>query len=408
MLALRATGIKARPSRLRALLALTALASCGALISPGIGAAAVAQHFCLVLDTPATVSNPQQTAQRNSYVVLQAWEAARAAQLKAANPELSVLVYQNLSSMAEGTNRDGLSSSGVNFAEATTAHPDWFLEDAKGKRIAEQAYPWLWMADIGNPGYQRQWTANVLRTLASGPWDGVFMDDTNATARFHVDPPSKIAEYPTDAAYQAAVRSMLAYAGPRIIAAGKLAIPNMGAWHEYPEVVEEWLRFVSGGMDQQFVKWSTARGKGYAPAAVWRRQLREIQTTERMGKRFLAVTSAAAGDNRARRYGWASALLGADGHTAFFAANPRRCDAWSSEYGIRLGAPQSPMHGSPDGIWRRRFANGLVVVNPTLSTLPVDFHGVYGGDSLIDARGTTMKPHTALVLVRSTGHSERR
>ena len=379
-----------------------------ALVAPTSGSASSVGHFCLALNTPAAVLKPRQVAQRNSYVVLQSWETARAAQLKAANPDLEVLVYQNLSAMTEGTSHDGHSSSGVNFAEAVNVHPDWFLREAKGKRIAELNYSYLWMADVGNPAYQQQWTANVLNTLQSGPWDGVFMDDTNASAKFHVDPPSKIVKYPTDAAYQEAMRSMLAYAGPQIMAAGKLAIPNMGSWHEYPEVIEGWLQFVSGGMDQQFVKTSPFRGQGYAPATTWLTQLREIKTTERMGKRFLAATSAPAGDNRARRYGWASVLLAGGGKTSFFAANPRDCDAWSREYRIPLGAAISPAHGSPDGIWRRRFANGLVVVNPTEAALPVNFHALYSGDSLIEARGTTMAPHTALILVRSQRHHPKR
>src|SRR5450759_1478621 len=121
--------------RVRVLLALTTLTACWALTSPTIGAAAVAEHFCLVLDTPSTLANPAQTAQRNSYVVLQVWEAERAAQLKAADPNLSVLGYQALSAMAKGTGPGGMSSTGVNYAEANSAHPEWFLKDMSGKRI---------------------------------------------------------------------------------------------------------------------------------------------------------------------------------------------------------------------------------------------------------------------------------
>ncbi|HYB24180.1 MAG TPA: putative glycoside hydrolase, partial [Solirubrobacteraceae bacterium] len=137
---------------------------CCTLLAPAAaGAQPVVGHVASVLDTPATITDPTVTAQRNEYVVLQAWEGERARELKAANPNLKVLAYQNLSAMAQGTGPGGLSSSGVNYAEANTAHPDWFLQEADGQRIAEEGYSWLWMADIGNPGYQEQWTANVLR-----------------------------------------------------------------------------------------------------------------------------------------------------------------------------------------------------------------------------------------------------
>ena len=384
-----------------ALSALLALAACWSLLAPASGAAAVAEHFCLVLDTPATFPHPARSARNNSYIVLQPWETARAAELKSFDPHLSVLVYQNLSAMAEGTNRDGISSSGVNYAEADLAHPGWFLTEANGSRISEEHYPWLWMANVAVPGYQRKWTANVLDVLRGGPWDGVFMDDTNTTAEYHVYPQSRIAQLPTDAAYQAAVGSMLAYAGPKIEATGALAIANVGAWPQYPRVVAGWLRFLSGAMDQQFVKWSPLRGKGYVDPARWLVQLREIETAERMHRRFLAVTHASPGDNRAVRFGWATVLLGARGHTAYFARSPQPGDTWSPLYGVELGKPTSRAEEFQGGLWRRWFSNGLVVVNPQTVPLAVSFgRRSFSGSGLTDSRGTTMAPHTALILTR--------
>jgi Hypothetical glycosyl hydrolase family 15 len=371
-----------------------------ALLSPALCHASVAGTFSLALDTPATIPNPEQAAQRNSYVVLQSWETQRAASLKAANPNLAVLAYQNLSAIAETAHSGGRSSSGVSYAEAGE-HPEWFLRDTHGNRISEVNYPWLWMADVGNSGYQQRWTANVLAVLQSGPWDGVMMDDTNATAKFHVSPVSRIAAYPTNQAYQAAVGSMLAYAGPRIVAAGKLAIPNMGAWHEYPEVVEGWLSYVSGGMDQNFVKWFPTAGAGYAGPHVWRRQLEEVEATQRMGKRFLAVTHVETSEGEARRYGWATLLLGADGSAAYFATDDHAGEIWSSEYEASLGVPLAAASLEESGLWVRSFSKGLVVVNPTSSAHSAEFGGTYSGDGLTAAEVGTLQPHSALVLIRT-------
>lgn len=373
----------------------------GSFLAPARSDAAVAGHFCLALDTPATFPHPARSAERNSYIVLQAWETARAEELKSFDPHLSVLVYQNLSAMAEGTNKDGMSSSGINYAEADLAHPGWFLTEADGTRISEENYPWLWMANVAVPSYQRQWTSNVLEVLRTGPWDGVFLDDTNTTAEYHVYPQSRIAQLPTDAAYQSAVKSMLAYAGPRIREGGHLAIANVGAWPQYPKVVAGWLHYLSGAMDQQFVKWSPLRSKGYVEPARWLVQLREIETTERLHRLFLAVTHAPAGDNRAIRFGWATVLLGARGHTAFFARSPHPGDTWAPVYNVDLGTPTSRAEEFQGGLWRRWFSNGLVVVNPQTTTLAVNFgRHAYSGSGLTNSRGTAMAPHTALVLTR--------
>lgn len=378
-----------------------------ALLLPGLASADVAGQFRVAIGSEASFPNPTLTAQHNSYIVLQAWESSRAAELKAANPNLQVLVYQNLSSMAQGTSASGLSASGVNYAEANTAHPEWFLLNTSGDRIAESGYSWLWMADIGNAGYQQQWTDNVLKLLADGPWDGVMMDDTNTTAKYDTNP-AEIAQYPTDAAYQAAVRSMLAYAGPRIQAAGKLAIPNIGSWSENPEVAKEWLQFVSGGVDEMFAKWSSTPGQGYRDVAGWRTQIEEIQSTERMGKRFLAITQAGASDTQAIRYGWASVLLAADGHTAYSAAANYTGETWASEYEAQIGEPTSEATQVAGGAWERTFTGGLVVVNPTSSTVEVSLGGTYTGSGLANATSAVMAPNTGLVLQGSSGSGEKK
>ena len=109
---------------------------------------------------------------------------------------------------------------------------------------------------------------------------------------------------------------MLEHVGPVIQGAGKLAIPNMGSWSEYPAVVAGWLPFVSGGMDEMFVKWSKAAGQGYRGSHEWEAEVGEIATTESMGKQFIAITQAEPGDVQGARYGWASTLLAGNGQEA--------------------------------------------------------------------------------------------
>jgi hypothetical protein len=373
-----------------------------ALLLPGLASANVASQFRVAIGSEASFPSVAWTAQHNSYIVLQAWEAKRATELKAVNPNLNVLVYQNLSAMARDTGPGGLSSSGVNYAEASSAHPEWFLINTSGSRISEGGYSWLWMADTANPSYQQQWTSNVLKVLSSGPWDGVVVDDTNTTARYHTEP-SSIAKYPTDAAYQGAIRSILAYAGPRIQAAGKLVIPNMGSWNQYPEVVEEWLQYVSGGIDEMFAKWSATPGQGYRDASGWQTQIEEIQSTERMGKRFLAITQAEPSDQQAILYGWGSVLLGANGYTAYSAAANYNSEEWCGECEAQIGEPTSAATKIAGGAWERSFTGGLVVVNPTTVTVGVNLDAAYSGSGLTNATTATMPAHTALVLQRAGG-----
>jgi putative glycosyl hydrolase-like family 15 (GHL15) protein len=371
-------------------------------IAPSSARAAIASHLTLALGTPVRLGSARTVARRSGYVVLQPWEAAVARTLKRENPHLVVLAYQNFGSMSVGVASDGLSSSGVPFADASNVHHNWFLSTSTGARIQELGYPYLFMADVGDRGYQHRWTADVVRLLRRGPWDGVFMDDVNASPRPEAGS-ATIAGYPTDAAYERAVGSMLAYAGPRIRAADKLAIANIGDWVDHPAVARSWLRDLDGGMDEQFVKWAPQPGAGYRSVRQWLSQEREVRTTWAMGKRFLAVTNASAADTHAQLYGWASLLLAARGRASYLAGDAYNgTEPWLSAYRARLGRPLGAMRKGPGGIYRRSFASGLVVVNPTDHGMHVAFGGAFSGSGLTLARATTLPGHRALVLVRAS------
>jgi hypothetical protein len=194
---------------------------------------------------------------------------------------------------------------------------------------------------------------------------------------------------------------MLAAVGPRLRAAGKLAIPNIGSWSEYPAVAKDWLQFVDGGMDEMFVKWSQTPGVGYRPAIDWKTQIAAIQAAESMGKRYLAVTQAGSGDTQAQRYGWASVLMAAKETTSYLAGTNYNADPeWLPEYDAPIGTPTGAMTALGNGAYTRTFANGLVVVNPSSSTVKVAFGGAYSGSGLANATSATLAPNTALVLTK--------
>jgi hypothetical protein len=388
--------------RLRSFSAICALATVVAASVPALAGASTVGHVRYAIQGDSTTwPDLAATARRQNVVVLHSWQTQRLRDLKAADPSVEVLVYQDLSAMNSFGRQNGLTSSGVGFDEADTAHPDWFLLNTAGKRFSFSNYGFLWAADVGNPGYQAQWADNVARILQSAPWDGVFIDDANPTMKYHANPAS-VAKYPTDAAYQAATRSMLAAVSGRIRAAApqKLLVANMGAWVEYQGVVKDWLQFVDGAMDEMWAKYGSGVGEGYRDAWSWERQLQNAREAERQGKRFLAVTQSPTGDRAAARYGYASLLLAADSGRSSFELNSNYADeTWFPEYDYAIGEPA----GAPSvigGVWTRAFTRGIVVVNPTTSTWVVSLGGAYSGAGLSGARSVSLEPHSALVLTR--------
>lgn len=383
----------------RAVLAFLVGVAVMAVPSQAAAGTPVAGHLRVAIETAAANADFSKTASRQSVVILHEWEAAKMRKLKAADPGITVLVYKNLSGMMAAAPYD-VASTGVTTEQAAS-HPDWYLKNTGGERFTFGSYGWIYAADIGNAGYQKAWGDNVLGVLGQG-WDGVFADDTNPTIKWHYDV-AKVAKYPSDASYGAATGAMLKAVGPRIRAAGKLIVPNFASWSGYREVVDSWLPSVSGGMEEQFVKWGTDPDVGYVTGADWEKMLGAIKLTEASGKLFLGIAHSQNTDAGAARYGWATVLLAGNGRSSFALHGDYANETWFADYDLNLGAAAGAEFREASGVHRRAFANGLVLVNPTTTSVSVDFGGTYSGSGLAKAAGAVMPPHSGLILERADG-----
>jgi len=378
-----------------ALLAFFVMSACAASAAP----TSVAGQVRVAIDSASRSSDFSATAGRNRFVILNEWEQTKMRNLKAANPALKVLMYKDLSFVATGS--DGNVNTGVTTAEAD-ANPSWYLQNTSGERFSPSNYDWMWAADVGNPDYQRRWADNVLGKLQTQGWDGVFVDDANPTMRHHYNV-AEVAKYPSDAAYGAATGSALAAIGPKLRGAGKLVIPNFGDWRVYRDVVDPWLDHVSGGMEEQFTKYGRSSTAGYLPKADWELQLGALKTAEAKGKYFLGLAQSGDADGAAARYGWATALLGANGRASFaLAADYTSEPASFPEYDYDIGEPTASETTDDSGVHRRAFSKGLVLVNPTNAPVTVTFGGAYSGSGLDRATGAKLAPSSALVLTRDS------
>jgi Hypothetical glycosyl hydrolase family 15 len=384
--------------RFRTALVLTALL----LAAPSTAFAAGVGHVRVAIDSEPAFPSYTQTAQRHGVVVLQAWQQDRLRALKAANPAVRVLVYKNLGFINEGTSYTGLSSSGVAYKEAEAEHPEWFLRNTSGTRFTSASHRYLWAADIGERSYQDRWAEGVLGELVSEGWDGVFIDDANPTMKYHYSV-EEVAKYPSDSAYSGAVRTALSTIAPRVQAAGKLVVANLGSWGEFPSVGNDWLQFLDGAMDEMFLKWGNTPGQGYASTSRWQAQLEAVKFAERHGKLYLGVIHSTAADAAAARYGYATMMLGSDGRAQFALAQDYTNETWFPEYDYDLGRPIGPERAGPDGVHRRDFERGLVLVNPTGQSRAVSFGDTYSGSGLTHATGARLAPTSGLVVTRDAG-----
>ena len=374
---------------------LIVLTAAFALPSAASAATTSAGHLRVAIDSASATADYSKTAARNNVVILHEWEKTRLHSLKASNPALKVLMYKNLSAVMRLTN--GWAGSGVTKEQAEE-HPEWFLKNTSGERINFSGYTYLFAADIGNAAFQAKWADNVSAKLKADVWDGVFVDDTNPTMRYHYNV-SSVAKYPTDAQYSAATGSALRVIGPRLRGEGKLVIPNIGAWRNYRSTVSQWLPFISGGMEEQFTKWGNTPSVGYLTGVDWDDQLALLKQTQAMGKLFLGVSHSDRSDQVAARYGWATMLLASAGTASFALHTDYTNETWFAEYDYNLGVPTGAETKLASGVHRRAYTRGLVYVNPTNASVSVSFGGRYHGSGLTSRTGTVMAPHTGLILL---------
>ena len=153
-------------------------------------------------------------------------------------------------------------------------------------------------------------------------------------------------------------------------------------------------------MEEQFTKWGNDPAVGYVTGVDWDSQLPILKETQAAGKYSLIVAHSNATDANAARYGWATTLLAGTGKASFSLAENYTGETWFPEYDYDLGKAVGVESKLSNGVHKRVFERGIVLVNPTLGSVPVSFGARYHGSGLSRRSSTTMAPHTGLILLK--------
>jgi len=288
--------------------------------------------------------------------------------------------------------------TGVGYRYANAHHPEWFLKDTSGRRVRWASWPHSWQMDVGSASYQRTWARNVAADVRRHGWDGVFIDGIARTMQYpwYLDG-RVLAKYPGPDDYARATTSFLRRVGPslrhrRQLVFGNINDATLPLWRQ-------WLGYLSGTSKEWWTKASRNRGEGFLTDDDWRYQMRLLQEAQARGKGFVAITYSTADDVAAMEYARASFLLFERGRRSAFAfsagcVTEPAARYWRADLGAPRGAPRAA-----GGIWRRRFAGGLVVVNPSSSlTLNAALGATYVKLDGSRVAAVALPPHTGFVL----------
>jgi Hypothetical glycosyl hydrolase family 15 len=363
---------------------LSALAGSGG--SPGLAALRICGH-----------GGPPAVGYR--YVVLQAWQYGQIAAIKRRSPGTQVLVYKDMASTRDDTARQTDISTGVSYGYANRYHPEWFLKDTNGRRVNWADWPHSWQMDIGSRSYQRAWARNVAREVRRRGWDGVFLDGISRTMQYPWYLNGRVlAKYPGPNDYARANTRFLRHVGPNVrrrgLVVGNINDATLPLWRR-------WIRFTSGVSKEWWTKSNAGRDTGMLTGAEWAYQMQLLREAQARHKVFIAISYGPADDMPAMDYARASFLLFARSSRSAFGYSPLcgvepSTPRWRSD----VGAPTGP--AVQNGVvWQRRFANGIVVVNPSGSaTVTVPLGGQYVQPNGTAITSLLLGPHSGAVLRR--------
>lgn len=246
------------------------------------------------------------------------------------------------------------------FCDIETNHPDWFLRGAVGELLVnENGYT---MMDPGSEGWRVFWLERARESQEAYGWNGVFLDNVEASLLKRLENGRIPAMYLTDASYQDAVEDNLrflyeTYFEPSRIPlyANIIAVRDPDIWYRY-------LRYLDGAMIENFaVGWRA----GDESPAEWEMQLSLAEGTQQAGKDIILVSQGEEFDHERQQFALASYLLVNNGQAYFRYIHHSSYDMhwWYDSYALDLGVPQGTRYQVGDA-WVRDFTRGRVVVDP--------------------------------------------
>ncbi len=267
-------------------------------------------------------------------------------------------------------NNDQVAFKPGDYCWIQSNHPDWFLSGRDRQILGKGQYR---MMDSGNPGWQNFWLQRASFLQENYHWDGIFLDNVEASLSKIADWGEQPAAYRDDASYQAVIENELkrlytGYFHPngRPVFANIIAIRDPQVWLRY-------LQYLDGAMLENFATgWSSE--EGLSPAE-WEQQMQMATQAQALGKTVILVSQGSQYDGQREEFALASYLLVSNGLAYFRYTNQNNYEEiWSyANQKLDLGRPLGARYQVGQS-WRRDFSKASVSVDPIARTASITTH----------------------------------
>jgi len=354
--------------------------------------------IAILADQLPQMSNAQMAFATSHYVGTEKQLLPVTQALRAQNPNFLVLHY-HLAMWQSAPSTDFIidGTSWGNDYPTVTLNETWFWHNTSNQRVPSSADGKLLM-NISVPGFQQYWAQSLAAQVKAGDYDAIFLDSASPALLqgecSGTDPrlagtaarDTQFAELGNSNwinAWQAWISGLNA----DLAAQGIPLIPNTSAFVTGWDNTDYSLTagaFVEGFSDRGFVE------------SDWQASTNELLKLAAADKILILQNYLSNSTDVVTRLYYLGNYLLVKGHHTYldyFAGGPLE---WYPEWDIQLGAPKSSASDVSGllsgGVYRRDFAQGSVLVNPSPSTVTVDLGGTYqrvvpSGGGAVDASG---------------------
>lgn len=310
-------------------------------------------------------------------------------QLRTAGADAPMLQYVRFDAIHDACNgvcpcttqpyRNQVAWNAGDFCAIQSQHPDWILRDNNGKAISvmEGSQRYVWM-DPASAGWRDYWLTRVKQSQETLGWDGVFLDNVQASIGWYQRNNIQLKNYSDDASFQNAVSGFLNkiyteyfYPQNRPLQGNIIEMP----WASETTTWLNYLQNLDGAMQEDFAMgWYSGV---YLTTAQWLDQLVRMEQSQQLGKRVVLVSQGDQSDQQRQQFAFASYLLITQGNASFRYTNSVTAydKVWLyANYSTALGAPKGARYLS-NSVWRRDFENGYVLADPVNHTGQIIVNG---------------------------------
>lgn len=344
---------------------------------------------------PGMGPNPAADAPRYSVVITDENRIGMVHKAQAANPSIEFFLYEVVGGTYENI---PAKNDPIGYNWLIQHHPEWFLKDGTGQRMHFSSFPDVVALDVGDPGYQREWTQDAIAIAKALGAKGISIDNVNSRYdwNFRVIP----AKYPDRASYAKAMDSFVRYIVGPIHAAGLLVIGNGSGETSANGMWAQWNRLLDGRQYEQVP--ICEDGTPQDVDARWLDLFNGFKTFSDKISVFYLPTKSVSEQNF--RYAIASLLIWAGSRSYMgIAAGESPPIPSDSLRDVRIGKPTEVGHCVAGTVYQRAYENGLVIVNisrtqPANVQVPPGFKNAQGAPEKSGSR--VLGAHDSLILIK--------